>query len=134
MKRGLGTAIDYLKSFYPIEMIPEDLQKRAGLDILVHTLSHSLRRARRTGEVLVKYYPDNSGQKIATYSWNPDYTPRPSKVKAKAVKPPQLYFYALNEAPHIFSPYYTSKESIMAAVNTCAYKMYSGTHESPVAL
>jgi hypothetical protein len=78
--------------------------------------------------------PDTSGQKIAYYAYDPDYTPKPKAVKHTAKAPPALFFYALNEAPHIFSPYYMSKESLMAAVNTCAYKIYSGCHERPVAL
>lgn len=142
--RGLGTAIDYLKSFYPVELVPDTLCKRAGCNIMSSTLSHSLRRARRTGEVLVVYHKDNSGNRIAHYRYNPDYTPKPRSVKREdtagvnpiylAKAPPPLYFYALNEAPHIFSPYYMSKEALMASVNTCAYKMYTGVHERPIAL
>lgn len=141
-KRGLGTAVQYLKDFQPIWLVPETLCKRAGCDIMIHTLSHSLRRLRRTGEVLVKYLPDNSGQKIAYYAYNPDYTPKPKSVKREdtpgvnpihAIKPPPLFFYALNDTPHIFSPYYMSKESLMAAVNTCAYKIFTGSHENPIA-
>ena len=65
--RGLKVSIDYLRSFYPVALVPETLKKLAGCTIMSTTLAHSLRRAVRQGQVRVVYIRDSKGVKIAHY-------------------------------------------------------------------
>jgi len=126
MKRGLQCAVDYLKAFQPINLVPPVLHQRAGLDIMVHTLSHSLRRAARTGEVLVSYKPDNSGTRIAYYSYNPAYV-----AKAPARKT-AVYFYTL---PNTNEPsgYYANLDNLRTVLqNHPDAIIWTGSHEAPV--
>ena len=65
--RGLKYAVDYLISFYPVTLVPDDIHKRAGITVEHATLQHSLRRAVRQGQVRVVYFRDSKGIKIAHY-------------------------------------------------------------------
>lgn len=112
-KRGLKVAIDYLKSM-SVELVPDDIKKRAGLDIMVPTLAHSLRRAARQGKVQVIYKPDSTGTKIAYY---------------KAASTPMLYFYTI-QATAMPSPYFTSLEQMRANMPAAATE-WSGSYDAP---
>ena len=130
MKRGLRTAIDYLKAFN-VMFIPDDLHKLAGIEVMVHTLSHSLRRAARggKGEVLVSYHPDNSGVQIAYYRWNPDYRPqeRP-QTTGKAT----WWWFTLKNVP-IASPMYLTVEAMRKdPMYSEGCRTWKGTHEHPI--
>ena len=83
--RGLKTAIDYLVSFHPIALVPEELKKRAGLTIMSETLGRKLRdntnrKQPLEGRVIVSYRISESGQDVAYYSGNPSYK-KPIKPK-----------------------------------------------------
>ena len=146
-KRGLKLALDYLNSFYPGEMVPDDLHKKIGATIKVDTLAHSLRRAHREGKVAVVYKKDNSGVNIAHYramrdgvnatEHKPDLVHR-SKVQPKVepkktgAKFPAVFFFELADKLGKFSPYYTSQAALEMAVPSGAnFHIYTGSHEKP---
>ena len=127
MKRGLRTAIDYLKDF-DVELIPEVLHSLAQIEVMVHTLSHSLRRAARggNGEVLVSYHPDNSGVQIAYYRANPDWKPQERPVKAV------WWWFTLKTLP-IASPLYKSLEDMRKNPRySSGCKIWTGDHSRPI--
>ena len=130
MKHGLRTAIEYLKDC-DVELIPEVLHSLARIEVMVHTLSHSLRRAARggNGEVLVSYHPDQSGVDIAYYRANPDWKAqeRP-KTSAKAV----WYWFTLKTVP-IASPMFHSLQDLKRDIHyTPGCKIWQGGYDSPI--
>ena len=120
----------------PLVSLPDDLHKRAGLDIKCDTLAHSLRRAAREGKVSVEYKPDSRGVSIAYYRGNPDYKPQERPVKAK--DSPPLFFYTLRNTM-VPSPYFESLEAIIDDVHQKFgdmrvmpdYKVWTGSFERP---
>jgi len=145
MKRGLNTGIDYLKSFAPMELVPDALYKRAGVEGLVSSLGHSLRREARkpdnTNRVRVIYKPDQKGQDVAYYAYNPDYVPatRPQNSRNRAGTVPPLYFCSIlgSKGP---SGYFDSIEALLGfvcgrgAVARCLeyLHVWTGSAEAPV--
>lgn len=67
--RGLKYAVDYLISFYPVTLVPDDIHKRAGITVEHATLQHSLRRevVKEKSPIRVIYRKSLSGVKIAHY-------------------------------------------------------------------
>ncbi len=130
MKRGLKSAIEYLLQYPGVALVPDDICLYANLDIMSHTLSHSLRRATRDGKVIVEYKKDNTGQNIAHYKANLDY-----RAPAKALEASPVYFYSVPDSK-IPSPYFSS----IQAVKSYAYatnaglndRFWTGSHEAPI--
>lgn len=152
MARGLKVAIDYLNSFYPIKLVPEELKKRAGLDCMADTLARKLRDNTNRlepekGRVIVSYEQDKNGRNdVAFYQGNPKYV-APEKKKAKredtpGVNPiyvkiaPAVFFFETLQAPGVFSPYYTSREVMRqdALDKKLDAVFFTGSHEKPVRL
>ena len=128
-KRGLTYAIDYLNSF-GVTLIPDDLHKRAGLDIKCDTLAHSLRRAARDGKVSVEYKPDSRGVSIAYYRGVPGW--KPQDRPKTTVKAPTFFFFTLKHSP-VCSPYMATIEAVLnSPYYSKGCKIWTGTFEAPI--
>jgi len=159
MARGLKVAIDYLNSFHPIKLVPEELKKRAGLDCMSDTLARKLRDNTNRldplkGRVIVSYEPAKSGKnEVAYYQGNPSFVAPERKPKREdtigcnpkyAPAAPAVFFYAIEGKGSLsFSPYYINREDmekkmveVKAACGTEQFKFptYTGSHENPVRL
>ena len=151
MARGLKVAIDYLNSFHPIKLVPEELKKRAGLDCMSDTLARKLRDNTNRldplkGRVIVSYEPAKSGKnEVAYYQGNPSFVApekKPKREDTPGVNPiyaktaPAVFFFETLQAPGVYSPYYTGlsnmKEDIM--VKGLEAVCFTGSHEKPVRL
>jgi hypothetical protein len=139
--RGLAVAIDYLNSFHPIKLVPDELHKRAGCTCKVDTLSRKLRdntnrQEPEKGRVIVFYDLDKRGDKVAFYGGNPGFKFEDRNKKPKRVNIPAVFFFETLEKPGVFSPYYTSRE-VMAQVTLekgLEAVYFTGSHEKPVRL
>jgi len=162
MARGLKVAIDYLNSFHPIKLVPEELKKRAGCDCMTNTLARKLRdntnREDNTetnptgpfkGRVVVFYEMDKEGRnKVAYYQGNRSFVaPERKKIilgmdpakpgsERTILKTPAVFFFETLQTPGVYSPYYTSlasmKEDIMVKGLEAVH--FTGSHEKPVKL
>ena len=130
-KRGLNYAVDYLKSFKPLRLVPDAIYKRAGITGLVSSLGHSLRREARkpdnTNRVNVSYSPDESGRDVAYYTYNHDYKPQ-DRPKA-ASNGPTLCFCSI-KGSILPSPYFGSIASILQRLKPL--NIWTGSHDAPV--
>lgn len=161
--RGLKVAVDYLNSFYPIALVPEELKKRAGCNIMVDTLARKLRANTNRmepekGRVIVSYDLDERGEKVAFYGGNPGFKFEDRKKPTRLLgidpgKPgsdrtvyrvPAVFFYAIEgKGMFSFSQYYNNREDmekklveVKAACGTELFKFptYTGSHDNPVRL
>lgn len=148
--KGVKVAIDYLKSFHPIKLVPDELHKRAGCTCKVDTLARKLRdntnrQEPDKGRVIVFYDLDERGDKVAFYQGNKAYvaperkkkredTPGVNPIYAKTA--PAVFFFETLQTPGVYSPYYTGlsnmKEDIM--VKGLEAVCFTGSHEKPVRL
>ena len=127
-RRGLEYAIDYMKAFAPLRLVPDAIYKRAGITGLVSSLGHSLRREARkpdnTNRVNVSYSPDSSGRDVAFYTYNTDYRP--------PERPTSFYFFTLKNT-NVPSPYMPDIQSVLnAPMYSKGCRVWSGTYERPV--
>jgi len=161
--RGLKYAIDYLNSFHPIKLVPDELHKRAGCTCKVDTLSRKLRdntnrMEPQKGRVIVFYDLDERGDKVAFYRGNPGFKFEDRKKKILGMDPgkpgsdktvlraPAVFFYAIEDSRNpvlSFSPYYTSREELdkklvevkaACGIQFFKFPVFTGSHEKPVRL
>ena len=151
--RGLKVAIDYLNSFHPIKLVPDELHKRAGCTCKVDTLSRKLRdntnrMEPEKGRVIVFYDLDERGDKVAFYRGNPSFKfedrkkflgmdpGKPGSDRTVIKAPPALFFFETLQKPGGFSPYYTSREVMHqdALAKGLSAVYFTGSHEKPVRL
>lgn len=150
--RGLKVAIDYLNSFHPIKLVPDELHKRAGITCKVDTLSRNLRdntnrMEPEKGRVIVFYDLDERGDNVAFYRGNPgfkfeDRKKKPKREDTPGVNPiyakvaPAVFFFETLEKPGVYSPYYTSREVMHqdALAKGLAAVYFTGSHDKPVRL
>ena len=158
--RGVKVAIDYLNSFHPIKLVPDELHKRAGCTCKVDTLARKLRdntnrQEPEKGRVIVSYELDERGDEVAFYRGNPSFvaperkkrredTPGVNPIYAKMA--PAVYFYAIEDSRNpvlSFSPYYTSREELdkklvevkaACGIKLFKFPVFTGSHEKPVRL
>ena len=158
-KKGVNVAIDYLNSFYPAVLIPDQLFKRAGCEGKLSSIEKGLRRARAIGRVKVEYLPNETGtDMIAHYQGVPGWKPLPKypvntktiicetiverkekipagvKGKEKSADHfPPVYFFERVDNPGSYSAYYISIEALKQAVpDFCIVKLFTGSHKNPV--
>ena len=160
-KRGLKYAIGYLNSFYPISLVPEELKKRAGCNIMVDTLARKLRantnrQEPEKGRVISEIYINENNLRVVRYKGNPGFKFEDRKKKILSMDPakpgsertvvraPAVFFYAIEGQGQLsFSPYYNNREDmekklaeVKAACGTELFKFpaYTGSHEKPLRL
>ena len=148
--RGLKVAIDYLNSFHPIKLVPDELHKRAGCTCKVDTLARKLRDNTNRlepekGRVIVFYDLDERGDKVAFYQGKKAYvaperkkkredTPGVNPIYAKVA--PAVFFFETLQTPGVYSPYYTSREVMAqdALDKGLSAVFFTGSHEKPLRL
>jgi hypothetical protein len=133
IQRGLSVAVDYLKAFKPLRLVPDAIYKRCGATGLVSSLGHSLRREARkpdnTNRVNVSYSPDGLGRDVAFYTYNTDY-----KAPDRPVKAPCMLFFT-GRHTSIPSPLFITLEALKTDIHyTKDCRIWMGTHQSPILL
>lgn len=126
-RRGIKYALDYLKSFYPLELFKDELYKRAGCSVSHEAVYRKLRLAVERGEIEAIPHETADGKTIKKYRYNPAYI---SEKKVSA----DWFFFSVrgNITP---SGYYQSVDALMVDVKArglTPLHIYHGTYDRPL--
>ena len=137
-KRGLKYAIEYLNDFYPIALVPEELKRRAGCNIMTETLGRKLRANTNRneplkGRVIAEHYVNADGQKVTRYKGNPGWTcQKPVKSSPRPAQAPCWFFYS-NGVSVVPSPLFPTLAALKASPGyQVGFALWTGSHQAPI--